>query len=204
MGLVALSDAASLLALKAAKLSTGDEVPAVAAAMRVDLADAEAEPEAPAVLPLPYTLLGETPADGRVGRTGCAVGWRAEVVPFERVGLLAVREEGGDAPDIEDTSLRLADVETAGVSCSVFASLSAGAAAAPAARASAVVRRVRLRRGLLRRAGEAAAAGGELAPSAAVPLDDTGAPVAALVWRRALADALRLAGSTMVTQHVLC
>ena len=162
----------------------------------------DAEAEAPAALDLPYVLLEETPADGRVGRTGCAVGWRDEVLPFERVRLLAVREEGGDAPDIEDVPLALVDGETARVSCSVFASLSAGAAAAPAARASAVVRRVRLRRGLLRRAGEAAPAAAdvwELAPSTAAPVEDADAPVAALVERRALADALRLAGSTMVT-----
>ena len=180
----------------------------------MDLADEgareDAEAGAPAALALPYLLLGGTPADGRVGRAG-SVDSRDEVVPFERapVEFLAVREEGGDAPDIEDDPLSLADGETAGVSCSVFASLSAGAAAAPAAaRASAVVRRVRLRRGLLRRACEAAAAaaaaGGGLVPAAAVPFDDADAPVAALAERRALVDALRLAGSTMVTQHVLC
>ena len=182
-------------------------------------AEAGAEFEAPALLVLPDVLLGETPADGRVGRISGRRGvgmmaWRAQVAPLERVALLAVREEGEDDPDTaEGALLALADGEAAGASCSALSSLSAGAAVAPAARAAAVVCLVRLRRGLLlRRAGEAAeaaaaaAAEGELAPAADVPLDEADAPVAAWVERRALADALRLAGSTMVThrQHEMC
>ena len=194
----------------------------------MDLEDADAEAGAgagaefvaPALLALPDVLLGETPADGRVGRISGRRGvgmmaWRAQVAPLERVALLAVREEGEDDPDTaEGALLALADEEAAGVSCSVVTSLSAGTAAAAAgylpAPAAGVRRRVRLRRGLLlRRAGEAAAAaaaaGGELAPAADVPSDCAEAPAAAaLVERRALADALRLAGSTMVTEHEMC
>ena len=76
------------------------------------------------------------------------------------------------------------------------------------------MRRVRLRRGLLRRrAGEAeapaaaavAAAGGEMTwPLLDAFLVPFSVAIDALVERRALAEALRLAGSTMVDRHVLC
>ena len=75
------------------------------------------------------------------------------------------------------------------------------------------MRRVRLRRGLLRRrAGEAeapaaaavAAAGGETTWSLSEALLVPFSMAVELVERRALAEALRLAGSTMVNRHELC